>query len=400
MLPPAARRPPPAARRRRPFPVPRPSCYTVRVATPALTTNPAGRTAVPRALLIAAAALVPAILSALDAYLQPRLAGSHHVSWPNVIFSSSEWLFLAALTPIVIVLARRVPLRRDRLGRLVVIHTIGALLLCLGWASLGILLGRLLHTYPWQGHFRRDYLSWIMTSVPWSVVMYFAFLGCVYAFAYFAELREREAQQARLSAQLAEARLGALRMQLNPHFLFNSLNALAVLVRDQRTHDASRMLELLGAVLRQVLQGEKRHDVRLSEELRFIEQYLAIEQVRFSDRLQLVWSIDATARDALVPEFILQPLVENAVRHGIAKRSEAGTIEVAASAIGDRLVLRVRDDGPGYREEQTETGVGLANVRARLETLFGGDGRLELRRGDSGGTIATVEMPLRRGPDA
>jgi LytS/YehU family sensor histidine kinase len=203
-----------------------------------------------------------------------------------------------------------------------------------------------------------------------------------------------------LSAQLAEARLGALRMQLNPHFLFNSLNALAVLVRDQKTHDASRMLERLGAVLRQVLQGEKRHEVPLSDELRFIEQYLAIEQVRFSDRLRLVWSIDPSVRDALVPEFILQPLVENAVRHGVAKRSEAGTIEVAASAIGDRLVLSVRDDGPGYREEQAEAGVGLANVRARLETLFDRAARLELRRGESGGTIATIELPLRRGPDA
>lgn len=343
---------------------------------------------------------MPAILSALDGYVQSRLAGSRRVPWANIIFSSSEWLFLAALTPIVIVLARRVPLRRDRIGRVIVIHAIGALLLCVGWASLGILFGWLLDTYPWQRHFGRDYLSWIMTSVPWSVVMYFSFLGCAYAFTYFAEAREREAQQARLSAQLAEARLGALRMQLNPHFLFNSLNALAVLVRDQKTQDASRMLELLGAVLRQVLQGQKRHDVPLSDELRFIEQYLAIEQVRFSDRLRLVWSIDPSVRDALVPEFILQPLVENAVRHGIAKRSEAGTIELSASAVGDRLVLTVRDDGPGYREEQTEAGVGLANVRARLETLFGLDGRLELRRAETGGTIARVEMPLRRSSDA
>jgi two-component system, LytTR family, sensor kinase len=354
----------------------------------------------PRWLLIAAAGLVPATLSALDAYVQSRLAGQRRVPWPNVVFSSSEWLFLAALTPIVILLARRVPLRRDRIGRIVVTHAVGALLLCVGWATLGILLGRLLNTYPWQGHFARDYLSWIMTSVPWSVVMYFAFLGCVYAFTYFAEAREREAQQARLSAQLAEARLGALRMQLNPHFLFNSLNALAVLVRDQKTRDASRMLELLGAVLRQVLQGEKRQEVPLSEELRFIEQYLAIEQVRFSDRLQLRWSIDPALRDALVPEFILQPLVENAVRHGIAKRSEAGTIEVSASAAEGHLVLSVRDDGPGYRAEQTEPGVGLANTRARLETLFGGAGSLELRRGETGGTIATVRLPLRRGSDA
>ena len=354
----------------------------------------------PRWILIAGAGLVPATLSALDVYLQSRLAHQREVPWPNIVFSSSEWLFLAALTPIVILLAKRVPLRRDRLGRVVLTHAVGALLLCVGWATLGIILGRLLHNFPWQGHFGRDYLSWIMTSVPWSVVMYFTFLGCVYAFTYFAEAREREAQQARLSAQLAEARLGALRMQLNPHFLFNSLNALAVLVRDQRTREASRMLELLGAVLRQVLQGEKRQEVPLNEELRFIEQYLAIEQVRFSDRLRVQWSIDPSVRDALVPEFILQPLVENAIRHGIAKRSEPGTIELSAEVIDGSLVLTVKDDGPGYSEEQAEAGVGLRNTRARLDTLFGDSAQLELRRGESGGTIATVRLPLRRGTDA
>jgi two-component system LytT family sensor kinase len=350
----------------------------------------------PRWQLIALACLVPATLSALDAFLQARLAGARRIPWQNAIFSSSEWLFLAALTPIILLLARRVPLRRERIGRIIAIHGIGAMLLCIGWATLGISLGWLLRTFPWQGNFGRDYLSWIMTSVPWSVVMYFAFLGCVYAFTYFAEAREREAQQARLSAQLAEARLGALRMQLNPHFLFNSLNALAVLVRDQNTRDASRMLELLGGVLRQVLQGQKRQEITLSEELHFIEQYLAIEQVRFSDRLHVEWSIDPSLRDALVPEFILQPLVENAIRHGIAKRSEAGKIEVTAAADADSLVLTVRDDGPGYRAENGESGVGLVNTRERLVTLFGDAGRLELRRGENGGTIATLRFPLRR----
>lgn len=350
----------------------------------------------PRWTLVALACLVPAALSAIDAFLQARLFGARRVPWANAIFSSSEWLFLAALTPIILTLARRVPLRRERSGRVVAIHAAGALLLCIGWATLGIALGRALNTYPYQGNLPRDYLSWVITSVPWSFVLYFALLGCVYAFTYFAEAREREAQQARLSAQLAEARLGALRMQLNPHFLFNSLNALAVLVRDQNTKDASRMLELLGSVLRQVLQGEKRQEVPLGDELRFIEQYLAIEQVRFSDRLRVEWSIDPALRDAPVPEFILQPLVENAVRHGVAKRSEAGRIEVSATRSGDELVLSVRDDGPGYRDDNGSSGVGLANTRARLETLFGDAGRLELRRSETGGTIATVRIPFRR----
>ena len=164
---------------------------------------------------------------------------------------------------------------------------------------------------------------------------------------YFTEAREREAQSARLSAQLAEARLGALRMQLNPHFLFNSLNAIGVLVRDQNTAAASRMLELLGDVLHSVLRSDVRHEIPLGEEIQFLEQYLAIEQVRFSDRCKCRWSIDDRVRSAPVPEFILQPLVENALRHGVAKRSDVGTIDVAARVDGDTLVLSVTDNGPG-----------------------------------------------------
>jgi LytS/YehU family sensor histidine kinase len=226
--------------------------------------------------------------------------------------------------------------------------------------------------------------------------MYFTVLGCVYAFTYHREARERESQRARLAAQLAEARLSALRMQLHPHFLFNSLNAITVLVRDENTRDASRMLELLSGVLRQVLQSEKKQEVTLDDELRFIEQYLAIEQVRFSDRLRLQWSIDAALRDALVPSFILQPLVENAVRHGIAKRSEAGLIEITARQSAENLILTVRDDGPGYRPDST-AGVGIANTRARLETLFGDRAQLDVRDAEGGGTIATLSLPLRRG---
>ncbi|MBV9880288.1 MAG: histidine kinase [Gemmatirosa sp.] len=343
-------------------------------------------------LLIAAACVVPAVLDGLQQYAKERFDGQPGVEWGSVVFAGTEWLFLGALTPITYVLARRFPLRRDRVGVTVAAHVSGALALCIGWATLGVLLGTALHRYP-----AGNYGSWVLTSVPWSVFMYFTVLGCVYAFAYFVEARDREAQQARLAAQLAEARLGALRMQLNPHFLFNSLNAITVLVRDRNTHDASRMLELLGGVLRQVLHGDARHHVTLDEELRFIAQYLAIEEVRFSDRLRVQWSVDDVVRDARVPEFVLQPLVENAVRHGVAGRSGAGTIEIAAWADGDALVLRVRDDGPGFDADADEpTGVGLANTRERLATLFGDAARLDVSAGDGGGTVATVRLPLAR----
>lgn len=349
--------------------------------------------------LIAAACLVPAALDALQAYLKTRLDGEPGVDWGSVVFAGAEWVFLGALTPITWTLARRFPLRREGLARALAVHFAGAAALCVGWATLGILLGLALDRYPAGGPLSAAYTSWILTSIPWSVFMYFTVLGCVHAFTYFVEAREREAQGSRLAAQLAEARLGALRMQLNPHFLFNSLNAVTVLVRDRNTHDAARMLELLAGMLRQVLQGGRRQEVALDEELRFVERYLAIEQVRFSDRLRVRWVIQPGLRDVQVPEFILQPLVENAVRHGVAKRSEPGMIEVAARVEAGELVLSVRDDGPGYRPGAEGGGVGLANTRARLETLFGAAGRLEVGPGEDGGTAAVVRLPLRRTTD-
>lgn len=348
-------------------------------------------------LLIAAGSLLPAVLNAFTAYLNSRL-GRGRADWAEVLFALIDWLFLGALTPIVYVLARRFPLRRDRIGRTIQVHIGGALVLCLAWALLGVSLGRLMHRIPTQNNFWRSFLIWILFSLPWSVFLYFLLLGCVYAFSYYREARERESQQARLGAQLAEARLGALRMQLNPHFLFNSLNAITVLVRDQNTHDASRMLELLSGVLRQVLHGNKRSEVTLDDEISFIERYLAIEQVRFSDRLQVRWSIEPAVHDVLVPEFILQPLVENAVRHGVAKLTDGGSIWISARHSDGNLELCVEDNGPGYNPT-SEAGVGLDNTRARLEALFDGKGRLLVQGAESNGTVAIIQLPLRRAAD-
>ena len=224
--------------------------------------------------------------------------------------------------------------------------------------------------------------------------MYFALVGIQHALAYMAQARERQIQTARLTAQLAEARLGALRMQLNPHFLFNSLNAIAVLVRDRNTAAASRMLELLSDVLRQVLRAEGSHETPLSTELDFLERYLAIEQVRFSDRLRPRVEVDAAIRRAAVPRFILQPLVENALRHGIARRADAGLLEVTAQRDGDTLVLTVRDDGPGLGPAgPSATGVGLANTRARLAALYGDRATLEIANAAGAGVLVSIRLP-------
>ncbi len=199
------------------------------------------RTAPPFLFLIFIAWLVPALLSGFNTYIQDRLDG-RPPDWHWVLFSSIDWLLYAVLTPVVFRASRRFPLEQPHLARNIWLHVVGALGMCVAWAALGTLL-RLGIFPPATGataqKFWLGFVSWVFTTLPFGVGVYFALVGIQHSFFYFAQARERETQAARLAAQLSEARLGALRMQLNPHFLFNSLNAITVLVRDHDTAAAS-----------------------------------------------------------------------------------------------------------------------------------------------------------------
>jgi LytS/YehU family sensor histidine kinase len=314
-----------------------------------------------------------------------------------VVFSALDWLAYALLTPLVFRAARRFPLERPRIGRNTALHVIGALLMSGAWAALGTMLRVAIFHSAADATPRgllRWFVGWVSTTLPFGFGVYFALVGIQHAVAYLAKARERESQAARLAAQLSEARLGALRMQLHPHFLFNTLNAITVLVRDGDTAGASRMLELLSDILRLVLRADGAHETALSEELEFVERYLDIEQIRFSDRLQVRFDVHPALARAAVPRFLLQPLVENAVRHGIAQRSEGGTIEIRAWREGSDFVLTVRDSGPGLDAvAKPAGGVGLANTRARLSELYGEQGQLSVANAPGGGVIATVRLP-------
>jgi two-component system LytT family sensor kinase len=346
-------------------------------------------------LIIAAASVLLAGLGSITTFINARVAGRSN--WRDSLFVACLWLVFAPLTWIPWKLSQRFPVRWEHIAQSVVAHVAGALAMSASWTVLGILLARLTRTRQ-TTPFVRTFVSSILTNMPLCVFLYFAVLGCIYAVSYYREARERQAREAILAAQVSEARLSALRMQLNPHFLFNSLNAITVLVRDQKSADASRVLELLGRVLRQVLQSEKRQEVTLQDEMQFIKEYLAIEQVRFSDRLEVIWRIDPAVRQALVPTFILQPLVENAVRHGISQRDDEGLIEITAALLDLDVVLTVKDNGPGYTPG-VEEGVGLANTQARLETLFGDRAQLDVKNLNGLGTVATIRLPLRREVD-
>jgi two-component system LytT family sensor kinase len=231
-----------------------------------------------------------------------------------------------------------------------------------------------------------------------NLLAYGAVVGIVYATDFYRRYRERELLASQLSAQLAQARLSALRMQLNPHFLFNSMNTIAMQVRKAANDDAVRMLAGLSELLRYMLEDSRPPEVPLSEELAFAQRYLAIEQVRFQDRLRIEMDIAPGATDALVPTLILQPLVENAIRHGISRRVQAGRIAIRARRTDEQLILEVEDDGPGLGSDITPspgTGLGLRNTQARLQQLYGNDQSLELSEVSRGGALVTIRLPYR-----
>ncbi len=240
-------------------------------------------------------------------------------------------------------------------------------------------------------------------SLSFDLPSYGTILGLLYAAGYYQRFREGERAASNLAVQLAQAKLEALRSQLNPHFFFNAMNSVAMLVRAGRNDEAVRSLAELSELLRYVLEENPAVEVPLSEDLGFLERYLAIERVRFHDRLRVRVTPDPETLEAWVPNMILQPLVENAIRHGIGRRAAAGLVEISARREGDRLLLSVRDDGPGPNGTATPlpiSGLGLRNTRARLAQLHGREQSLELTEADGGGALASISLPFRTHPAA
>jgi sensor histidine kinase YesM len=304
--------------------------------------------------------------------------------------------YLWALTTLVVFwLARRFPIERGRILRAFAVHSVGGTAVLLTRLGIYVEINRYVAPLPGQSF---EMLFW--TRLTQHIVFYALLLGVAHAALYYRRYRERELAAERLAAGLAVARLQALKMQLHPHFLFNTLNAISALI-PANAQPARRMVAQLGDMLRIALDHEETQEVTLREELAFLEPYLEIERARLEERLTVTMDIDPETLDALVPHLILQPLVENAVRHGIAPRIEPGTVRISATSAagGHSLELEVRDDGPGIESgnrRAARTGVGLANIRSRLEGLYGNEQRLELRTHPQGGTIVRVVLPLRR----
>jgi LytS/YehU family sensor histidine kinase len=220
-------------------------------------------------------------------------------------------------------------------------------------------------------------------------------MGIAHALAYYDKYRERELHAAQLEAGLARAQLQLLQTQLHPHFLFNTLNAISALVHTD-AEAADRMLATLGDLLRRTLEDFGVQEAPLARELEVVRAYLEIEQARLGPRLRICLDVEPDTPDAYVPTFLLQPLLENAIRHGIAPRPEPGRVEVHVRRDGECLQLEVRDDGPGFSAQPAGAdGVGLANTRARLFHLYGAAQRLETSNDPRGGCAVTITLPFR-----
>jgi signal transduction histidine kinase len=320
--------------------------------------------------------------------------------------SLASWLvgvwINALATPWVFALAERFPIERARWLRRSALHLAASV------AYAAFALVAVAAVSAWLGFFGgiapvsfRQVLSLgLVVSGHGDLTAYWGLVGVHHALRYYRGLRRRERETLELEAELARAQLGALKVQIQPHFLYNTLNAIAVLVRAGRGDDAEEMLARLGELLRRVLDDVDAQQVSLRRELEYVQLYLSIEQVRFGERLVVQTDAAPGTLDAQVPQLGLQPIVENAVRHGVGRSASPVTIRIAARRAGEHLEVEVADDGPGLAADPSPGGIGLANTRARIATLYGAAGSLTIAPSAPRGVMVRMDVPFRTAADA
>ncbi len=338
-------------------------------------------------------ALLMSLVEVGQAYLRSTIGGPpvEWVSW--TLNALPSWLMLAALAPVPIWLARRWPLDQAPRGTAVAIHIVAAF-------ALGVV--HALAITVWNSirfsnfSFAAGFSKALSFAVVIDLLVYLLIAGATHAIRYYTVSRERERQAAALQASLADARLAGLRAQINPHVLFNTLNAVSVLALKGDQVAVVRVVELLSDILRSCLDESRGQEAPLSDELRLVESYLEIQRIRFADRLTADVHADADAISARVPTLVLQPVVENAVTHGIASIPEPGRISIRAHRADGMLHLTVTDSGRGFGASPYRgRGVGLSNIRARLHQLYGDAQRLSLDTAPGGGASVTIVLPFK-----
>jgi two-component system LytT family sensor kinase len=320
------------------------------------------------------------------------------VPWVKFVGSLSESLLWGLVSPLILWYCWRWPLSGGRWRTSLPLHLLGGLFVPATFiVPQGLVTYLLSRVLAEPDLYQPLSMGLLFRMLVGNIFAYIDIVAVGHALHYARDSRAKSLRASRLEARLAEAQLQVLRMQLHPHFLFNTLHTISALMhRDLKAAD--RMLALLGDLLRDSFDRIGAQEVSLKQELGFLDRYLEIEKTRFQDRLRVVTRIDPEALDAEVPNLILQPLVENALRHGIGRRREAGLIELVARRENGRLHLLVRDDGPGLPSEAEMSrrgGVGLSNTQARLQQLYGSTHRFDLQNRPEGGLEVALSFPFR-----
>jgi two-component sensor histidine kinase len=341
-------------------------------------------TAIPPLLAWAALAL----FDATQIVVSMRAMGMQHHWWTLFFTTMAPWAVWAAATPLALALLRRYPLP-SRAPRNWALHALACLAVGAVWTAFAAALEHTLNPFAYPkgaDPFLPLWKSRFIGSLVGDIILY----GSIATLSVTFATRQRLSQQREL---LAQAQLAALRLQLEPHFIFNALNAVTGLIREKKDNEAIATVAALGDLLRRVTDRSDRQLVALEDEVAFLCKYLEIQQVRFAERLQVRLEIPPALALAQVPDLILQPLVENAIKHGIARRAKGGLLRVTASREGDVLTLAVFNEGPAL-DTGGQDGVGLSNTRQRLQALYGERQSLELRDTVQG-VLATLTLPYR-----
>jgi hypothetical protein len=359
----------------------------------------------------ASALVAAAFLALFEIYrlTVTRVLEGRSITHQDFMFVIPLWITVVILSPWCAWMARRFPFRSGRVWRTLGAHLVGGSIFVGAQMAILVTLHRTLHhaEFEWGGMVHR-----FLFYAAMEMSVYAAIVLVVLTLDARREAAERRVAAARLEQSLTAARLEGLQAQIRPHFLFNTLNALAVLARRGDGAAADRAIGDLGELLRASFDAPERGEIPLVQELTFVERYLSLQRIRFPDRLEVQWDVEDAARRALVPALLVQPLVENALEHGLA-RTGGGRVRIAARREGDALAIEVHDDGPGFgsagvmggaagagagprRDPATGNGgVGLANVRERLALLYGSAGTLETGDAPDGGGAARVRVPWR-----
>jgi two-component system, LytTR family, sensor kinase len=327
--------------------------------------------------------------------------GETQIGWQRIFGLELAYAYVwAALTPVVLFLAHRFPIVRERWLRNLLIHLVASVVIGFGTRVLHDLMFIQFLADPTRAFSLVKLLKNVYLIFDYGAMIYWLIVLVTYVFDYYRRYRGGEMRATQLEAQLAHSQLQALKMQLQPHFLFNTLHSISALVYKD-AEAAEKMIARLGDFLRLTLENAGTQEVSLQQELEFLKCYLDIERIRFRDRLTVRFKIEPQALDARLPNLILQPIVENAIKHGIAPRTSAGQIEIEAIRHNGFLQVQVTDNGPGLPPNGNngkilKEGVGLANTQARLQQLYGNEHRLDLTNTTRGGLSVILEIPFKR----